>query len=255
MSAAYKIRFGPLGQELAQQLAQFSLDITGMIASYLICGIAVTGTTPKLLYKIGFANPKSSIHDVEKLGFEYEYSFGIKTRPKFQFSGFDKICHSVAYSPCHEIWISDNSCVSIFDIDGRFIRKTQFPGLSFSSGIVMDTNKQVFLVGEGLGMNLRMISCTWQGQNPQYMDFVESGWLHKLTANGQGLIYVTDNKNNQVLVFDRDLKKVAIFGKDSLKHPEDIVFLPKSQRVYVADGIQHSIMVLLMFLYLYNRFV
>lgn len=98
---AFQIRFGDIGNELFRALDRFSLDLVGLISSYLLYGIPKSNTQPIKLFQLDLnAQP---------------YTDQKKTRASY--------VSSLAYHPIdHRLWVGDNvGNLNIFDTDGKFL--------------------------------------------------------------------------------------------------------------------------------------
>lgn len=166
---AYKTRFGDLGQKLAQELYVFSYDIMGLIAGYLICDVP--------FFK-GKANVLLEMKQREPFG----------------------TCRAIAYSTIHhELWIAQDNFLSVFDPDGKFLRRMTLENLSHISSMGINKKGHIFCVGRPSQYSLahRIISCTPQGQILN--DFVSLYGLKNLIVGDRGFVFVFYSGGMQVL--------------------------------------------------------
>lgn len=205
-------------------LPVFSLDLVGLIASYLVFGVATPNSKPKLLSYFG------------------KYVDQVIGPGQFKWA-----VYSIAVCPyTSNVWVGHFDGVQIFDEHHDFIRRVAQDELSWRcAGIAFDSNREVYIVNNGKGY---VLVCDIEGnvlrRIGQEKKF-NSPW--SVAVDGKGLVYVVD-QDTRVKVFNRDGSFVRAIGEPGsadgqLKSPTGIALLPKDEghEVFVVDQYNHRI--------------
>lgn len=221
----------PIGEALCSTLMAFSLDLVGLISSYLVWGHAITKAQPTSIA-----------------------SWGSKGRSYGQLYGSDE--SAIAYNQ-HEntLWLTDFDRVQIFSLDGEFRssfgwderKNGECTGLAFLDGkafIIMKDRHEVgvftrggkllYTIGSGVGLE------DGQLQNPK-----------DVKTSTDGLVYVGTSEPIQdcyyISVFTREGKFVRRWGNTGHhRGPDDLngissLAINDAGEVFVATRYQNSV--------------
>jgi len=133
---------------------------------------------------------------------------------------------------------SGNHRIQIFDKNGNFLRKFgkegQNPGeMDCPYGIALNSKKEI-IVSELINRRLQIFD--YQGNHLKFMGQGELDNLRFLCLDEQELIYVTDEVEGSVKIFDSaaDGKLIHKFGRGALQNPYGIAFDPISQKFLIT---------------------
>lgn len=179
ISDAYKNKFRELGQEMADILTFFSLDLCGVICSYLAVGIAKKNVLPQKMFN-----------------FELDCSgwmFNMAIHP------FD-----------NSIWLTSNYGIRIFDQDGSFQRQIE-RSVAYRR-IAIHPNGTIFVTGQ---REIQLLSCTGIFKKILNLDYY-SGPI--LSDSEKGIYIQTsqeilkvDDQGNVLQTFCTKFQEVALF--------------------------------------------
>ncbi|XP_006824659.2 tripartite motif-containing protein 2-like [Saccoglossus kowalevskii] len=75
----------------------------------------------------------------------------------------------------------------------------------------------------------------------QFTNFTSRFDPRHVAISKEGYYFITDNRNKQVVVFDKNSKVIRCFGNQELTSPMGIAISPVNDRVYVSDCSAHCI--------------
>ena len=218
-----------IGEALAETITVFSLDLVGVIAAYVVFGVATSGAKPSHLFTFG---PEGD-------GDGQDYGG----------------CYSLACSSNGNVFVGDRRGCQMFSSEGKFVLR--FAKGNFTSscwGIALDTNGEVFLADSN---GHRIVVCREDGT------FVRSfgsygcgnGQFNSpmgLAVDGNGLLFVVYSGNHRVQVLRRDGSFVRAFGSrgsgdGQLNYPRGVA-VNAAAEVFVADQFNFRVQVIGLFL-------
>ena len=149
----------------------------------------------------------------------------------------------VSFAPNGDLWVADhvNHRVQIFDGNGTYLRQignlAENPGLSWPSAVAMDLknyyfsdtgNHRVVVMSQSDGSYVRTIAVN--GGNPSQVRTPKG-----IALDGQGRIYVADNGNDRVQVYENNGTFVrSIGGAEFFTSPWGVA-VAEDGTVYVSD--------------------
>ena len=225
--------FSAVGEALADALSVFSLDVVGVVADYVVWGVATAESTPSHLF-----------------------SFGSEGTDYGKFTGG---CYSLAFSSDGNIWVGDGRGCQMFSSEGKFVRRTAGGNFTASCwGIAFDSNGEVFLADTG---GHRILVCRLDSSfvrsfvrsfGSERNGEVQFMWPRGLAVDGNGQLFAADSGNHRVQVLRRDGSFVRAFGSfgsgdGQLRRPYGIAFSAAAE-VFISDSDNHRVEVIRLFL-------
>ena len=213
--------FSAVGEALADALSVFSLDVVGVVAAYVVCGVATSGSTPSHLF-----------------------SFGSEGTANGKFTGG---CYSLSFSSDGNIWVGDGRGCQVFSSEGKFIRRVAEGNFTSSCwGIAFDSNSEVFLADT---FGDRILVCRADGS---FVRSFRSQATCGLAVDGNGQLFAVDSDNSRVQVLRRDGSFVRAFGSNGsrdgrLRGPNAIAFSAAAE-VFISNSINRRVEVIRLFL-------
>ena len=207
----------------------FSLDVVGVVAAYVVCGVATAGSTPSHLF-----------------------SFGSEGTDDGKFTNG---CFSLATRSDGNIWVGDGRGCQMFSSEGKFIRRVAEGNFSLSCwAIAFDRNGEVFLADT---FGYRILVCRLDGSFVRSFGSQGSGevrfvWPRGFVVDGNGQLFAGDSGNHRVQVLRRDGSFVRAFGSygtgdGQLNNPRGVAFSSAAE-VFICDSNNHRVEVIRLFL-------
>jgi hypothetical protein len=220
------VRFRLTGQTLADSLAAFSLDVVGIVASYAVIGGPTPGATPVTLTTFGSQN--GGDHAAFRVG-----------------------CAAFARCPDGTVWVTQQRQICIVNNEDKVLPSVvEFQFSWGCTGMAFDTNGQVFFTDVGAD---QVVACRWRDGHVTRV-FGETGALtgqfsrpFGIAVDGQGLLYVTDQCNSRVQVFQRNgtfVRQIGGAGANNgqFSMPLGIAFSAAGE-LWVCDAHNHRLQV------------
>jgi hypothetical protein len=177
----------PIGTALSEVLRRFSFDVVGIVAGYLVSGIATAGAEPKLCLSIGSCGHRDG--------------------------AFIGGCCAIACASDGKLWTSDGRRVQVFDSEGEFLFRVPYNFQSPVDIAIDDASGEAFIADEGA--NAVVVCALDDGRLLRLFDD-SCQWPRGVAVSLAGLVLVCCSSRHGVKVFRRDGRLVAVWGKTRL---------------------------------------
>lgn len=181
----------PLGSALAESLELFSLDLVGLIASFLVCGAATPNAKAVLLFQM--------VEHKDTLDREHS----------------DHCVYGIAFNPnTNAIWAAYRQKIQAFTYDGQFLFSVAPDGWNAMRSIAFDTDNEAYVVHS---MGVGVCNASDGSVNREFGSYGKGLMvLHlpfSIAADGKGLLFVAEYGRDRVHVVDRNGVFVRTFGE------------------------------------------